>query len=59
MTVKKEGLVSRLLKRAGLGKTSGGGSGGYAGCWGCSEGRCGAMFDNACACCRARHSGIR
>lgn len=60
MSTKKEGLGARLLKKLGLGKTSGGGSGGaYASCWGCSLGRCGTMFDNTCACCRGNHSGIR
>ena len=61
MSTRKEGPLARLARRLGLGKTSGGGSGGYYGCWACSQGRCGAggMKDNTCACCRSNHTGIR
>lgn len=60
MASSKEGPLARLVKKLGLGKTSkGGGPSVYASCWGCSMGRCGAMFDNTCQCCRAGHSGVR
>jgi hypothetical protein len=66
MTTKKEGPLTRLARRLGLGKTSGGG-GVYESCWACSLGKCGACslgkcgagFERTCACCRAGHSGIR
>lgn len=59
MSTKKEGPLARLARKLGLGKTTGGAPSGYASCWGCSMGRCGAMFDNTCQCCRAHHSGVR
>lgn len=31
----------------------------YASCWGCAMGQCNAMFDKTCACCRAKHTGVR
>lgn len=55
MTSEKTGPLKRLAKALGLGRTTGGARIPYARCWGCSQGRHGAMYDNTCGCCRSNH----
>lgn len=59
MSSSEEGPLKRLVRKLGLGKSSGGGTGVYASCWACFNGRCGIGFERGCACCRANHSGSR
>lgn len=50
----KPGRLARVVKKL----TSGPGIE-YTRCWGCWAGKCASMYDVTCACCRAKHTGVR
>jgi hypothetical protein len=52
-------IVAKAIREAVQGKDDNGAATGYASCWACALDRCDAIFDRTCACCRAKHAGIK